>query len=51
MVAHVGVGGAAEAEAIDREQQQQQQQQQQLCSFNTSFHPTLYPGQVQHSEL
>ena len=47
MVAHVGVGGAAEAEAIDREQQQQQQQ---LCSFNTSFHP-LYPGQVQHSEL
>ena len=48
MVAHVGVGGAAEAEAIDREQQQQQQQ---LCSFNTSFHPTLYPGQVQHSEL
>ena len=49
MVAHVGVGGAAEAEAIDREQQQQQQQQQ-LCSFNTSFHP-LYPGQVQHSEL
>ena len=43
MVAHVGVGGAAEAEAIDREQQQQQQQQ--LCSFNTSFHP-LYPGQV-----